>query len=508
MNMRVSDLFANHMVLQREIPVPVWGTGTPGELVTVTLQGQETSAQVGPDGNWSTTMQPLTASAAETMVIRGESGELILEDVAVGEVWIASGQSNMEFHMRYDKDYSSEKPVCANENIRFFDVPMISTEKGGRLFDYKKNFGFWRMADPEDLEWFSAVGYYFAKNLQPALDVPVGIIGVNCGGSRCACWMDEETIRECGPVWMEDYQNGLQSIPDLEKAEADYYNGGLGDHSQPFANPVSDRLMYGVSIEEIEAAFGSMAQLGGMVIGPWHEWRPAGLYHTMLEKVIPYAVRGVLWYQGESDEDHPEIYADMLDGMIKLWRRRWGYRLPFIITQLAPLGEAIGAGGRVYPILRKQQQYVADHTQDVFLTATGDVGHAYDIHPKEKQPVGRRMALLARGHVYGEKLLCDAPVPDSVNRDNDRIVVHFENAEGGLVLKGEAVEAVEVFLDGNKIAASDNTLEAEKSSLLVKIPGRQIADHAVEIRFAETPYFTVNLFNQSDIPVIPFTAKV
>lgn len=500
-------IFADNMVLQREIPVPVWGTGIPGEQVTVSVQGQEVSTQAGPDGKWSVTLQPLTASSGETMAIRSDTDHQVLENVAVGEVWIASGQSNMEFHMRYDQDFSSEKEICANKNIRFFDVPMISTEKGGQLYDYTKNFGFWRIADPADLEWFSAVGYYFAKNLQPALDVPVGILGVNCGGSRCACWMDEETIQECGPVWMEDYLNGLKAIPDLEKAEADYYSSGLGDHSQPFANPVTDRLMYGVNLDEIEAVLSSMEEWEGITIGPWHEWRPAGLYHTMLEKVIPYAVRGVLWYQGESDEDHPEIYADMLNGMIGLWRKRWGYRLPFIITQLAPLGEAIGAGGREYPVLRKQQQYVAEHTQDVYLTATGDVGHTYDIHPKEKQPIGRRMALLARGHVYGENILCDAPVPDSVKRDNDSIVIHFKNAEGGLVLKGETIDAVEVFLDGNMLDPGDYTLKTEQSSLHLRIHDREITGHAAEIRFAETPYFRVNLYNLSDIPVIPFTVQ-
>ena len=500
-------IFANNMVLQRKIPVPVWGTGTPGAEVTVILQGNEVTARVGQDGKWSAMLQPLTASAGETMVIRSGADERIIENVAVGEVWIASGQSNMEFHMRYDQDYSSETEICANENIRFFDVPVIPSEKSGQLFDYTKNFGFWRTACPADLEWFSAVGYYFAKNLQPALDVPVGIIGLNCGGSKCCCWMDEETLQKCGPVWMEDYLNGMKSISDYEKAEAEYYRSGLGDHSQPFADPMIDHMMYGMSIEEIESTHRHMLESGGLVIGPWAEWRPAGLYHMMAERIIPYAVRGVLWYQGESDEDHPEIYADMLNGLIGLWRKKWGYRLPFIIAQLAPLGEVIGPGGRVYPILRKQQQYVAEHTQEVYLAATGDVGHTYDIHPKEKQPVGRRMALLARGHVYGEDLLCDAPVPDSVSRDNDCIAIHFKNAEGGLVLKGEKIEAMQVFIDGNELDSPDYMLDKEQSRLIVRIPERDASEHQTEIRFAETPYFKVNLYNQSDIPVIPFTVQ-
>ena len=194
---------------------------------------------------------------------------------------------------------------------------------------------------------------------------------------------------------MDDYEEGLRKIPDIEAAEEEFYNSPMADHTNPFANEMTNRMLYGMSEKELLQLFTQFSGSDVMVIGPWHEWRPCGIYHTMAERVIPYAARGVIWYQGESDEDHPDIYADMMEGLIGLWRNKWGIDLPFIMTQLAPLGTTIGKGGEEYPKLREQQRIVAGRVENVYLCSIGDVGNSYDIHPKEKQPVGHRMALIA-----------------------------------------------------------------------------------------------------------------
>ena len=505
--MKTAEIFGNGMVLQQGQPVSVWGTAQPGEKIFVKIQDQEASAVVNEDGKWCVLLKPLTVSYYEIMTVYGQSEKICFDNVAVGEVWIAAGQSNMEFHMRYDRDFSQEESCCSNPAIRFYDTPVVSTEKMRELFDYSENFGFWRSCNAENLQWYSAVGYYFAKYLEMSLKVPVGIIGLNCGGTRSVCWMDEETASAAGPEWLEDYENGLRDIPDIQRAEADFYRTPMADHTHPFDNPVSDRMMYGLSLEELKASFEKMEELGGLIIGPWHEWRPCGLYHTMVEHVCPYTAKGVLWYQGESDEDHPDIYAKMLSGLIALWRRKWNSNLPFIVVQLAPLGVEIGKGGREYPALRAQQQLVAETVPDVFLVSTGDAGNTYDIHPKEKQPVGRRMALLARGHIYKENdLLCDAPVPDHVDISGQVISVHFKNADMGLLLKGDISSYIEVILLAGKNATVGvvKSVSVRDEILDIYIDAENGVEKLLEIRFAQMPYYHMGLYNKADIPALPF----
>lgn len=502
--MKVAEPFGNNMVLQRGTAVPVWGEAEPGETVTIRLQGQETWTKADSNGNWCTKLEPLHTSWDETFEINGQREAIRFCHVAIGEVWIAAGQSNMEFHMRYDKDYEEAKKNCFNPDIRMFDYPVVISEEARKRFDFSENFGFWRTCDTENLQWFSAVGYYFAKYLQDALHVPVGIIGLNCGGTRSACWMDEETVRRCGRVWLDDYEQGLKDIPDLQKAEEQFYQSPVADHTRPFENALSDRLMYGAPVEELKQAYENMASLGILEIGPWHEFRPSGVYHTMLERVAPYAANGVLWYQGESDEDHPEIYGDMMQGLIELWRKKWNSELPFITVQLAPLGTEIGRGGEAYPELRRQQELLSKKVSGVYLAATGDIGNTYDIHPKEKQPIGKRMALLARGHVYGERILCDAPVPEKYARNGRRIEITFAHAEGGLIVKGSAVNALQVFCGGKEIEPFLFQTEIRDNVLTICIPASCEPEKAVEVVFAGTPYFEVNLYNRAEIPALPF----
>lgn len=507
--MNIAEIFGNGMVLQQGQPIPVWGTARAGEKISVKIQERHASAVTGEDGTWCVYLEPLSVSCNETMIVSGQSEKVCFENVAVGEVWIAAGQSNMEFHMRYDRDYPQEVSHCSNPNIRFYDTPVVTTEKMRELFNYSETFGFWRTCNAENLQWYSAVGYYFAKYLEMDLNVPIGIIGLNCGGSRSVCWMDEETASATGAEWLEDYENGLRNIPDIPKAEANFYRTPMADHTHPFDNPVSDRMMYGIPVEELAESFKKMEEMGGLVIGPWHEWRPCGLYHTMVERVCPYTVKGVLWYQGESDEDHPHIYAKMLSGLISLWRRKWNCNLPFIVAQLAPLGEVIGNGGREYPVLRSQQDLVSKTIPDVFLASTGDVGSTYDIHPKEKQPVGRRMALLARGHVYNEKdLLCDAPVPDHAEINDRTISVYFKNAAGGLILKGDIASYIEIVSMVGERASVETVKNISVRDNVLDILMENAPERPLEIRFAQIPYYHMDLYNKSDVPALPFILKM
>ncbi len=506
--LQIAELFGDNMVLQRDKKIKVWGKGKKDSAIIIEIQNCSVKVCSDENGDWCTELPPLNASEEETLVISDETETITYTNVAVGEVWVAGGQSNMEFFMRYDKNFEEEAEYCENKNIRFFDYPVLATETMKSLRDFSL-FGFWRRCDKDNIQYYSATAYYFAKNLQEALKVPIGIIGCNCGGTRACCWMDEETVQECGPVWMEDYERDVASIPDLEKAEADYLTNEFVDKSHPFSNPLAEKMLYGIPKEELKRMFQEMSDGGsGNTIGPWHEWRPCGLYHTMLKKIAPYTIKGVIWYQGESDEEHPEIYADMMCGLIRCWRREWEDQIPFIMTQLAPLGEEIGLGGKFYPILREQQEEVTRRMEKVYCASIGDVGSDYDIHPKEKRPVGIRLALLARGHVYGEKILCEAPTPKSVERQKETLIITFANAEGGLSVEGKQIQAIQIFdCHGREVLSKMYRTEVTGNQLLIHMKtGGEM--EGMQIAFAKTPFYEVNIYNASRIPVKPFLLKV
>lgn len=509
MRLEVDEIFGENMVLQQEKPVAIWGKGVPKETIEISIQGHLVKTSVAEDGSWKAVIPELKASEQEVLLIQSKTKQIKYQNIAVGEVWLAGGQSNMEFFMRYDKDLTVSIEKCENSKIRFFDYPVVPSEKDRNTKDYSE-FGLWRICNKENLQYYSAVAYYFAQNLQKKLGVPLGIVGCNCGGTHSCCWMDENRVKKYGEVWMKDYEDGVKQIDDLEKAEKAYRNNPMTDKAHPFANSIADKMMYGMSPEEMQQMFASVMQgedgVNMNLIGPWHEWRPSGLYHTMLKHVAPYTIRGVIWYQGESDEDHPEIYADMMKGVIECWREEWGECLPFLMTQLAPFGDKVGTGGTYYPELREQQEIVTKRIKDVYCASIGDVGNEYDIHPKEKQPVGRRLALLARGYVYGEKILCDAPVVDTRKNEEDKIIINFLNAQGGLHLKGTEVNSLQILHNGQIVDSQEYHCKIVENQLQILFEKKKEDMETYKIEFAKTPYYEVNLYNEAEIPVKPFSA--
>ena len=506
-----SSPFGDGMVLQRNQTLKVWGCADPGAHVTVHIQEKSAEADAGPDGKWECFLPPLRTSVRETMTVSSSEGSTEYQDVMVGEVWLAGGPSNMEFFMRYDADYEAAVRLCEDPLFRFYDVPEASVPEQLEMKDFSL-FGFWRKADPEDLQYFSAVAYYFGSSLRETLQVPIGIIGCNWGGTRSSCWMSRETLEKYGRDWIDEYEEGLKAIPDLEAAREAYLNNPELDTSHPFDRQFSDKLMYGVSLEELLESFAEMAD-GGTVfnIGPWSEWRPNGLYEVMLSKLIPYPIAGVIWYQGESDVGHAGIYADMMCGLISEWREEWGSDFPFIMVQLAPLGNTDNAmileSCEGFPEIREKQAEITRRMKDVYLISTSDVGHPYDIHPKQKRPVGKRLALQALAKVYGLPLSADAPEPAGITRDKDDLILHFNYSEGGLVLRGEDIQAMTLTAqDGSPLPSDTWSAAVSSENLLIHLGSD--ASSAAKIRFADTPWYEVNLYNMAGIPAMPFTIDI
>lgn len=503
--LKMPIIFSDHMVLQRRKPIAVWGEADAKKQVRVLLKkGAQvlTEARTASDehGVWALSLPAVEAAWGLSLEITSGEDSITCHDVLIGEVWIAGGQSNMEYLLHFDaeKDAALAKPD--NYNIRFFDYPKVSYEGAPEDYDFSQ-FGFWRQCRREELPWFSAAGYYFAERLEAALGIPVGIVGCNWGGSRACSWMDESYLKGTpGEIWLEEYRKGIDGL-DHDAYRRAFLANPANDHSHPIPGACPKITYPGLTREEQIAAVAAQAEQSAgdpyaKLIGPVHPWRPCGLYHTMLEKIAPYTAKGVLWYQGESDEFHPDIYHQVLTCLIQNWRALWREELPFLLVQLAPFGAWMDCTGETYPILRRCQETVARTVPGVFLCSNSDNGMRWDIHPKHKRPVGERLALLARGHIYGENILCDAPVFCGVRRSDDTAVLQFKNA-AGLHIKGDVVNAL--LVNGQPCSGT-----VENDCLIVPLPAADLW----HIEFANTGYYEVNLYNAANIPAIPFVAEL
>ncbi len=497
--LHLPKLFRDHMVLQREKPVAVWGKGAPYRPVTVRLQGQCKQAVAALDGSWRVTLDPLCTAASEQMTITDADSEIQISDVAIGEVWFAGGQSNMEFQMRYVKDVYKEYGFCKNRNIRVFDTPRISYEGQDELEDYSR-FGFWRTANADNLDYFTAVGYYFAKELQHDLDVPVGILSCNLGGSPACAWIDEEHLRgTAAEVWLQDYAEATKEL-DLDAYYRNFFASPFHYSGNPFANPINENGLRGDMAGMADALEKLMGgNFAPAQIGPYFAWRPCGLHHTMLRKVAPYTVRGFLYYQGESDDAHAEIYDTTLKILIQNWRELWREELPFLYVQLAPFGNP-NMNCDKYPTLRAKQQAVANSVPNAYMAVISDVGSEQDIHPKDKAPVGHRLALLAEKYVYSRPVEAEAPTLERAEVCDGIVRLFFANAADGLSINGEALHALEILQDG---AAVTGWTAQVTGKAQVTVAGSFRSAAKTTVKFAGTPYYEVNLYNSAGLPARP-----
>lgn len=241
------------------------------------------------------------------------------------------------------------------------------------------------------------------------------------------------------------------------------------------------------------------------IVGPCHHWRPSGLYRTMLKKIVPYTVRGVLWYQGCSDDKHAEIYDTVLNILIQNWRDLWKDELPFLIVQLAPFGRWLDCTGDRFPEVRAAQEWVARTKKNVWLCSSSDAGMEIDIHPKRKRPIGERLALLAIGHVYGADILCEAPMLSYIERKNKLLILHFDNFEGLCIKDLNGDNVYRGLISALKINGEAKEGYIEDNCLYVEIK-EDLKNICVD--FANEAYYEVNLYNRAGIPAIPFHKSI
>lgn len=430
-------IFTDHMVLQRDMPIPVWGVGQPGEKLTVKLAGHQAQTEVDGEGNWRVELDALPAGGPHRLVIDGYV-RVAVRDVLVGEVWLASGQSNMQWSIQASDQPEKTIAESSHPQIRLFTVPRRATDEP----QWNVN-GVWQICGPTTTPEFSAVAYHFGVALQKKLGVPVGLVSTNYGGTPAEAWTSKETLA------------------------------------------ATDSLKYYVDQPRDSNNAG----------------RPYGLYNAMIHPLAPMAVRGAIWYQGESNANRAYEYRTLFPTMIADWRRVFRQpELPFFFVQLAPFMDKVSEPtDSEWAELREAQLFTAQTVPRTGMAVITDVGDEKDIHPKWKQPAGDRLALAALNTVYGQQVEYLGPTYKSSEAKDGAVILDLEHAEGLVAKDGPLTGFAIAGEDGKFVNAEAEIVDGTK----VRVHSGNVAEPKY-VRYGWANFPLGNLWNGAGLPASPF----
>ena len=408
----LASVLGENMVLQQGKKVPVWGTAEAGEAVSVALCGQTATATAGADGKWQVELAPLKAGGPFEMTVKGKNA-IALKNVLVGEVWVCSGQSNMAMTVNRCANAKEEAAAATFPRIRLFKVQNVTSDK-----PLDRTQGQWVECSPATVPGFTGVGYFFGRKLHQELKVPVGLINTSWGGTPAEAWTSLPT---------------LKSVPEL-KPILDRWDAVLAKEPELQEQYEQKLKAWQEAVKKAKAARKSPPRRPRGPMGSKSPHRPASLYNGMIAPLLPMAVRGAVWYQGESNAGRAYQYRTLFPTMIQDWRKSFGQDdLSFYWVQLANFLK-IDAEPKAdpWPELREAQ------FMTLALPKTGeaviiDIGEFNDIHPRNKQTVGVRLALNALAKDYGQKIECSGPRYASMKVDGSKVRISFQHIGGGLV---------------------------------------------------------------------------
>lgn len=498
--LKAAAVFSNNMVLQRRKNVRIFGTCSDDckRIIVNIPELRKDSEAVIENGKWEAVFSPMEACGRCTVIIDSGKEKIVFENAAVGEVWLAGGQSNMEFELRNDKNGRKALSRCSEENVRFYYTPKCEMY-GEKLIAAEENSA-WQLPDEKSAECWSAVGYYFAKELSRRLGVTVGVIGCNWGGTSASAWMSREYLSQDERIrpYIDNYDKAINGRTVAEMiTEYDEYTAYHADWEKKMQKCYEENPH--IKWEEVLKICGENRYPGPM--GCKNPMRPCGLYETMISRVAPYTLAGVIYYQGESDDHRPDTYYTLLKALIENWRKVWlDDQLPFMLVQLPMFKYADDPDHGHWAKIREAQMKVFRTVKNTGIASVLDCGEFNNIHPTNKLPVGFRLYLQAMYHVYGD---CDPmkafpPMYDRFETAGENMLIHFRFCNG-FELKGA--------LDGFELAGADKIFHKASA----EITGNSIALHSEEVktphyaRFKWVNYAEVTLFGKNGLPVPPFS---
>ena len=504
-NVKPNALFSDGAVLQQGIEVPVWGTAREGEKVTVQFDGQSAST-TAKGGKWQVRLKPHTAGGPFSLTIQGDD-TVTVKDVLVGEVWVCSGQSNMAFGFSGASTAATEAPKANYPKLRTFNVPRKIA-----MQSQTETTGNWVACTPATVASFSAVAYFFGRDIHKATGYPVGLIHTSWGGTPAQAWTSLSGLEK--DKELEGYVSAIKKV--------------VADYPQAVAKAPEQNAKYEAALKKWQATGGPAYEKN------FKEWNmafqkakaegktdlpkapqpanprprppqgpeggsgtPTVLYNGMIAPLLPYAIKGAIWYQGESNSGKAVEYRTLFPRMIADWREKWGQgEFPFLFVQIAPYQG-------MCPEIREAQLLSYHKVANTGMAVTTDVGNATDIHPKDKEPVGGRLALAGRALAYGEKIEYSGPIFDTLKIDKATAVLSFKHIGGGLMGKCGP-------LKGFTIAGADKkfvTAKAEIQAGKVVVSSPEVpAPVAVRYGWSNVP--EVNLVNKEGLPASPFRTDV
>jgi sialate O-acetylesterase len=605
---KVARIFSDNMVLQRDMNSPVWGTANPGEQVTVTIDGFSTATKAGPDGTWKVYLPVFKAGGPYTLTVKGEN-EITFSDVLFGDVWVASGQSNMEWRLENANNGAQEVNDANYPQIRLFYVKKrVGKDPKGDLDD-----GQWEKCMPETAKGFSAIAYFFGRELHKDLSVPIGLINCNWGGTVAEAWTSSEILKslpdfegqvvnlEGGPNWEEDLEANAQRGNEKQKIIAESKNGieeGVAEINYStndwptVITPNWEENLEGVvwlrklieipnefkgkelkfdlgRIDNVATVYFNEVELGtiyapkfsGFVVpaklvksgknvitvralhrwgklnfqgpeermklyapngavledlsGPWkyktglepafpevigYQNYPASLYNGMLYPIIPFGIKGAIWYQGESNAGRAYQYRSLFQSMIEDWRIQWGQGyFPFLFVQLANYMDIPEQPKDDDWAELREAQAMALRLPNTGMAVTMDIGEQFDIHPRNKQEVGHRLALAAKKVAYDQDVISSGPLYRSMEINGDEIEIAFDYVGKGLMTQGDKLKGFQIAGKDKKFYWADAQIvggEVFVSSDKVKEP--------VAVRYGWAINMDCNLYNKNGLPASPF----
>lgn len=474
-------ILSSHMVLQRGQPIHIWGWADAGEQVTVTLHGATASAKADDLGHWSVYLAPEQAGGPYQVTVAGAHSTITLDDVMIGDVWFASGQSNMElplsgFPGSAVVDNAAEEIRNATQpSLRLLNVPRKATP-----YPQQDQGATWTLCTPETAADFSAAAYFFGREIAAREHVTVGLIDSTWGGTPAEAWMSMDSIgADAGlmPVFAEwahvsdDYVDDARVIAKEKRQD---------DAARAAGKPLPKRNTWHPNLDS---------------------WDPAWLYNGMVAPAVNYPIKGVIWYQGETNSavERAAMYERIFPALITDWRKQWQEgNFPFLFVQISSF---TSTPEEDWAVVREAQRRALKLT-DTAMAVTVDIGNPDNVHPSDKQDVGHRLALAARALTYGDQLEYSGPMYRQASIDDGRIRVWFDHASSGLVAKGGLLTGFEIAGEDKKFAPA--TARIEGQTVVVSSPDVASPEYA---RYGWPNAPVVNLFNGAGLPASPFTTE-